>query len=652
MRRFAPRTPDESARDAGFTLIEVIIALVLLGLIAMASLGLFTGGMKSVAHVQRQQAAVSLANSAMDMARSVSGGAVDAAKTSGLVKGRSQSAVNTAWAAAAALTPSDTSDMTKVWDPATSLSTSDQWVPITTTATVDSQTYTITTLVGTCYRLKAASTASQDCVATVGSTSNYNLLYRVRVIVRWDESSTGAKAHSYRLSTLVDPTDDPTWNTELDPFAYDDEASVDAGTTQFIGIVANDTIEYNTEGSTSPIFIKTNPSYGTVATGGTGSLGGVDFTAPATKSGTTTFTYYIKGSNGKQSSSTSPGTVTVHVLPVPVTDKIYVTAGSTVVLNTDMLANDIGVTNLSSTRVTTIVPVWDPSVDMFTTEDVTAAITAARQADAQNLADAGITSSGGTVTFQAPSTATETSFYYYLVDDGTGSDAARYPSNTAVKVTVSTEDPPLLTPDKTIAAYDVYTKTSYETTTIDWPVITANQYAKYIRITGVEGSVADGTFDDNIHLDGVPYTSAPNSQGQLLTLSRNSASMGTYVISYKVVTSTGAVSSTTGKFTVTVNPLAADFDYGTVNRNTTTVDADIVSAPTPGVWPKTGVHVVNITKLSGSTCTLPSSSANTTVHITGLQRNKKCMFTYQLESLGLDPAVKSGTKTFTIRVSN
>lgn len=646
MRRFAPRTPDESARDAGFTLIEVIIALVLLGLIAMASLGLFTGGMKSVAHVQRQQAAVSLANSAMDMARSVSGGAVDAAKTSGLVKGRSQSAVNTAWAAAAALTPSDTSDMTKVWDPATSLSTSDQWVPITTTATVDSQTYTITTLVGTCYRLKAASTASQDCVATVGSTSNYNLLYRVRVIVRWDESSTGAKAHSYRLSTLVDPTDDPTWNTELDPFAYDDEASVDAGTTQFIGIVANDTIEYNTEGSTSPITIKTNPSYGTVVKGGTGSLGGVNFTAPSTKSGTTTFTYYIKGSNGKQSSSTSPGTVTVHVLPVPVTDKIYVTAGSTVVLNTDMLANDIGVTNLSSTRVTTIVPVWDPAVDMFTTEDVTSAITAARQADAQNLADAGITSSGGTVTFHAPSTATETSFYYYLVDDGTGSDAARYPSSTAVKVTVSTQDPPLTTPDLTIPSYTVTTTSTWSENVIDWKTLINNPYAKYIRIIGTPtGPGATGAkYEDNIYLDGAKYTTPANQQGTELKFRLNNTSMGTYVIKYQLVSTTGTVSATTGSITVTVNPLAANYAPSNVSNSSTTIDLSNAS-----ISPKSGVKVVNISKVNGSTCNTPTTTGNLTVSVTGLSSGKTCTFQYQLQSTGLTPALKSGQATVTVK---
>ena len=84
-------TPEETpARDGGFTLVEVIWALFLLGLISLAALGLFVHGMKSVAHVQRQQAAVSLANSAMDLARSVSGGSVDATGTSGLVKGRAK----------------------------------------------------------------------------------------------------------------------------------------------------------------------------------------------------------------------------------------------------------------------------------------------------------------------------------------------------------------------------------------------------------------------------------------------------------------------------------------------------------------------------------------------------------------------------------
>jgi prepilin-type N-terminal cleavage/methylation domain-containing protein len=84
------------ARDAGFTLVEVVWALFLLGIIAMASLGLFLKGMTSVAHMQRQQAAVSLANSAMDAARSVDGGATNATGTTKISRSTRLSASATA----------------------------------------------------------------------------------------------------------------------------------------------------------------------------------------------------------------------------------------------------------------------------------------------------------------------------------------------------------------------------------------------------------------------------------------------------------------------------------------------------------------------------------------------------------------------------
>ena len=198
MARYESQTePQETpARDEGFTLVEVIWALFLLGLLAMGSLGLFINGMKSVAHVQRQQAAVSLANSAMDLARSVSGGSVNATGTSGLIKGRSQAETKTTWDAAKAIQLSDTADMTMVWDPEAGLVTADQWIPVTTTAKVDNVTYTIDTLIGKCYRLKAASLTSENCVAVnpAPSAGTYIEMYRVRVVVRWNEGTDARQA--------------------------------------------------------------------------------------------------------------------------------------------------------------------------------------------------------------------------------------------------------------------------------------------------------------------------------------------------------------------------------------------------------------------------------------------------------------------------
>ena len=86
---------------------------------------------------------------------------------------------------------------------------------------------------------------------------------------------------TYRVSSLVDPSDDATWNTEIKPFAYDDEVSVNAGASTFIAIVANDSVNYNVSGSVSPVKTLTQPSTGSVAVNTALGLNGVQFTAPA-----------------------------------------------------------------------------------------------------------------------------------------------------------------------------------------------------------------------------------------------------------------------------------------------------------------------------------------------------------------------------------
>ena len=640
--QFAPE--DAPSRDGGFTLVEVIWALFLLGLIAMASLGLFVNGMKSVAHVQRQQAAVSLANSSMDLARSVSGGSVDATGTSGLVKGRSDTDVKATWNAAKAANASDTSDMTIVWDPELGLVTADQWVPVTTTAVVDNQTYTINTLVGTCYRLAAASTASQNCVATnpdpTGTT--YVQMFRVRVIVNWDESADGTRHFTYRVSSLVDPSTDATWNTDIKPFAYDDEVSVDAASSTFIAIVSNDSVNYDTTGSVSPVKTLTQPSTGSVAVNTALGLNGVVFTAPANSSGTVTFTYYVQGSDG--AISAAPATVTVHILPVPVTDTILVGTGSTTVINTNLLANDIGATNISGSRKTTIVPVWSTSTDMFNLAP-TPAITAARNADQASLASAGITvAANGTVTFNAPNTVKTTTFYYYLVDDPTSGSGARYPSNVAVKVTITTETTPTTSP--LTASYTVPANSTYVSDVIDWMTPTGNAAGTKIKITGVTFNGTAGTYDTNVFLDGAKYTSASGNTGTTLSFLKNNASMGTYVISYKTVASGGTQSATTGTITVTVLPLAVNYTFTKVTTSGTTIDLT-----TAGIAPTGGVQ---ITALAATTtaCTVTNTAGTTKVVVTytgSYSPSNLCKFQYKIQSTTITPQLTSSfTGTITV----
>ena len=102
--------------EGGFTLVEVVVALFLLGIVAAAGLTFFFRGMQNTSHLQRSQTAVAVANEAMEKVRSVTPRITDTVtSTSGLLIGRTQTAVQAAWATAAA---SDTAQSNAVWDTA------------------------------------------------------------------------------------------------------------------------------------------------------------------------------------------------------------------------------------------------------------------------------------------------------------------------------------------------------------------------------------------------------------------------------------------------------------------------------------------------------------------------------------------------------
>jgi len=651
----AQASPDATTRDEGFTLLEVIWALFLIGLLAMSAMGLFLQGMGRMAHVQRQQAAVTLATAAMDTARSVSGGAVNAAGTSGLVKGRSQTAVNTVWNNATTLNASDTADMTKVWDVATGMTAADQWVPVRTAAVVDNQPYTIDTLVGKCYRLRAASLLSQDCVATSPApAANYVETYRVRIVVRWAEGNAGAEAYTYRISTLIDPSADPKWNTALKPFAYDDEFSAEMGSgSSYHAVVANDTVDYNASGNASPVrnlCTSTTPSSGATFTINEAlGVNGIVFNAPSSasaKSGTITCTYKVRSTAGEESAEAA--TITAHILPKPNSDTIYVAAGSTTDLSTEMLSNDLGKVNLdTANRQTTIVPVFSPTVDMFTVEGLTPEIEAARSADAADLAAIGLTTTaGGAVNFVAPaaSGATKT-FYYYLVDDPKAT-GQRYPSVTLGTVTVTTESIP------TAKDFEVHYNASSSSTdswqTIDWRFETGNPTTTTVRVDGVTGP---GT---------TPATRVrTNGTGAAQALQfnlRNTTAIGTYEITYTVLSTSGKVTSTANKITVFVHPVGQNRTVSTSSGSATqTFTVNI--ATSPAFIPNTGVKLTDLTiTSSSSTCDTLSQPSDLQVRVRFLGSNKTCNLTFTVTSTGTGtgltpPVVSTATVPYTLRLT-
>lgn len=330
------------AADDGFSLIEVVVALFLLGIVAAAALTFFVRAMQNTSHLQRTQASVAVANQAMELARAVTPREVDTVQhVSGLVIGRSSTEVNAAWAAY----PADVALMNKVSDPlaaarpvipSTGLKSA---VPVVRTTTVGGIDYKVTTLIGTCYRPIAKSTSEQNCVKT-GTTSDL-VMYRVIVVVSWEGSKAGqcttASPCEYRTSTLIDPTVDADWNLTAKPVAYDDAISSTAGTTTTLptNVLANDIIGAFTA---NPTTITANPGFGTATPITSGSSLGFVTYVPGSASGLTEFRYKLKDAAGRQSNE---AVVLVSVNPVAVADSASATAGGDPI-EIDVLANDLG----------------------------------------------------------------------------------------------------------------------------------------------------------------------------------------------------------------------------------------------------------------------------------------------------------------------
>ncbi len=204
--------------DGGFTLIETVVSLALIGTVMAALVPFLTGGLRS-AHTQRdRQVAVQLANGAMERVRALA--------RAGLLEGRSRPAVLGQWAQAPeAVRTAYASAMLCDWDrklssePAAacdSTATADATAPgvqapLPTTpveATVAGVRYLQNWYVGRCWQPAGA---NAPCGSSAGGVES--LLYmRVIVAVTWSHRDCPGAACVYRTTTLVSQAADPVFN--------------------------------------------------------------------------------------------------------------------------------------------------------------------------------------------------------------------------------------------------------------------------------------------------------------------------------------------------------------------------------------------------------------------------------------------------------
>lgn len=193
-------------RESGLTLVEVVVAIVILGLLASTALGLYLTSMTASKSHQHREVAITVANEAMELAASWS--------VPNLADGRSQSAVAAQWAAGGSV--SGIAATYPLWDlSATASSVPD--LPLSAVSTFSGTDYTIETYIGQCFQPEDAATLASggDCTKVSGHPSSppatapgMTKLLRVIVNVRWTagDACDPVAGCTYQTSTMVDPT--------------------------------------------------------------------------------------------------------------------------------------------------------------------------------------------------------------------------------------------------------------------------------------------------------------------------------------------------------------------------------------------------------------------------------------------------------------
>jgi prepilin-type N-terminal cleavage/methylation domain-containing protein len=285
--------------DDGFTLIEVIVAMILLTIVMTGLAFFFIKGQSAASGLQRREAAVALANQTMEQVRAVPP-AYDGAGLSKLVTGRTQTAVNTQWTSP----PSELANTARSWD-ATATGSSLPVLPLTASQTVGGQPYKVDIYIGTCQQ-PATTAACSSALPELGNVK----IYRVVVRVGWNPGAgrnCSGSACEYLLTTLIDPESDQTFNSSYDavvPVAVDDASSTAYNTPVTIDVLPNDTGTFNT----TPVSITTAAAHGSVSTGYAD--GTFTYTPTAGYFGTDTLQYRLTDSSG-QLSNIATVTITV-----------------------------------------------------------------------------------------------------------------------------------------------------------------------------------------------------------------------------------------------------------------------------------------------------------------------------------------------------
>ena len=185
-------------------MVEMMVALLIIAIVSAASVAFFVDNIRGVNDQRQHQEAVYLADQQMETVESLPVGK--------LVAGRTQAEVNALYSTAAAtklnITGQDDTTNAGNYD-STASTTGSETVPVTVTQTVNKVPYALTTFIDVCWY----SNVTGFCTPT--STATTTQEYRVSVYVTWKSPGACANGCNYSTSTLIDPSADPLFNTNI-----------------------------------------------------------------------------------------------------------------------------------------------------------------------------------------------------------------------------------------------------------------------------------------------------------------------------------------------------------------------------------------------------------------------------------------------------
>jgi prepilin-type N-terminal cleavage/methylation domain-containing protein len=206
------REPRTAERSDGFSVIEVMIAIAVIGTVMAAMAPFLAQSMVVTSDQRSSQVAVEIANDALERVRAL--------KPTSLLAGRGENAVRSQWAAA----PDETDDllaMTKlVWDADAKSADAGEKAPLPTAAVpveVSGVTYRQNWYVGHCWQPKVTGSTVADCTVPTTPAATDLPFFRIVATVTWSQNSCPSGACIYVASTLVSIDKDATFDLKRPP---------------------------------------------------------------------------------------------------------------------------------------------------------------------------------------------------------------------------------------------------------------------------------------------------------------------------------------------------------------------------------------------------------------------------------------------------